>query len=85
MKAKTKKGEPEYQAGVPLYGSSAAGIAMINRGSFASFGSRMDQVVPTQMLRMASRMATLIIQLFAIVISGRVCMVVQALTSQMAL
>ncbi|MBC8719892.1 autotransporter outer membrane beta-barrel domain-containing protein [Ochrobactrum sp. Marseille-Q0166] len=39
---KDNKGESEYQAGVPVYGSSAAGIAMINRGGFASFGSRMN-------------------------------------------
>lgn len=40
--AKDKKAEPEYQVGVPLYGSSAAALARINRGGFASFGSRMN-------------------------------------------
>ena len=33
---------PEYQAGVPLYGSTSGAIASLNRGGFASFGSRLN-------------------------------------------
>lgn len=41
MKGYKPEPVPEYQAGVPVYGSAASAIGLLNRGGFASFGSRM--------------------------------------------